>query len=131
MLYSDLHTILVDLISVNNPCMVTLSSPLLPTSTPVVSAIQHLKEVAIIPHFPWFYICSTSDIYHPSTANPYSIGCKIQTDCWTVWCWSPFTTVRNNPNSPESTIACAHCFSNISHLTIPRIQTPFQAFIKP
>lgn len=45
-LYLDLHAALTGLLPSSHPSMVTLSSPLSPTSAPLVSTVRHLKELA-------------------------------------------------------------------------------------
>ena len=44
-LYEDLHTAIVNLLPPGHPVLVTLSSPLSPTSAPLRSAVTHLREV--------------------------------------------------------------------------------------
>ena len=44
-LYEDLHVVLVPLLPSGHPVLVTLSSPLSPTSAPLRSAVAHLREV--------------------------------------------------------------------------------------
>ncbi|CAL1707429.1 unnamed protein product [Somion occarium] len=44
-LYEDLHTALVTLLPSDHPVLVTLASPLSPTSAPLRSAVSHLREV--------------------------------------------------------------------------------------
>lgn len=44
-LYGDLHVALSPLLPPNHPVLVTLSSPLSPTSSPLDSALMHLREV--------------------------------------------------------------------------------------
>lgn len=44
-LYEDLHIAIVDLLPPGHPVLITLSSPLSPTSAPLRSAVGHLREV--------------------------------------------------------------------------------------
>ena len=44
-LYEDLHTAIVNLLPPGHPVLITLSSPLSPTSAPLRSAVTHLREV--------------------------------------------------------------------------------------
>lgn len=44
-LYEDLHIALVPLLPPQHPVLVTLSSPISPTSSPLLSAVTHLREV--------------------------------------------------------------------------------------
>ncbi|OCH91654.1 hypothetical protein OBBRIDRAFT_833997 [Obba rivulosa] len=46
-LYEDLHTALKPLLPPDHPVLVTLSSPLSPTSFPLRSAINHLREIVV------------------------------------------------------------------------------------
>ncbi|KAI0081305.1 hypothetical protein K474DRAFT_1672050 [Panus rudis PR-1116 ss-1] len=46
-LYQDLHTALTPLLPQGHPVLVTLSSPLSPTSSPLQSAIGHLREILV------------------------------------------------------------------------------------
>ncbi|KAG8213694.1 hypothetical protein J3R82DRAFT_10392 [Butyriboletus roseoflavus] len=45
LLYGDLHVALSPLLPSKHPVLVTLSSPLSPTSSPLDSALMHLREV--------------------------------------------------------------------------------------
>ncbi|KAH8093953.1 hypothetical protein BXZ70DRAFT_1072755 [Cristinia sonorae] len=44
-LYEDLHIVLVPLLPPGHPVLITLSSPLSPTSSPLRSAVTHLREI--------------------------------------------------------------------------------------
>ncbi|TCD71597.1 hypothetical protein EIP91_007344 [Steccherinum ochraceum] len=44
-LYEDLHILLVPILPPSHPVLITLSSPLSPTSAPLRSAVAHLREV--------------------------------------------------------------------------------------
>ncbi|TDL26134.1 hypothetical protein BD410DRAFT_764498 [Rickenella mellea] len=45
LLYSDLHTSVTPLLPPTHPALITLSSPLSPTSAPLLSAVRHLREL--------------------------------------------------------------------------------------